>query len=246
MVEFTQIILPVCLFFAAFLFSSVGNAGATGYLSAMAIVGIAPNEMRPAALILNILVASIASYKYLRARCFSLNVFLPFAIASIPLSFIGGAVHLPSKGMKIAIGIVLILSAFLMLLRVRFRSEYELKKLPFPVGLFSGSIIGFLSGLTAIGGGIFLSPLLVFFKWSTIRNASGIAALFILVNSISGLLGQISKGIHVNSNIWLWSISVIIGGYIGSELGSKKLKKEAIIYFLFCVLIVAAIKMFIT
>jgi uncharacterized membrane protein YfcA len=122
--------LPFCLFLAAFLFSSVGQAGASGYLAAMAIAGLAPEEMCPAALILNILVASIASYKYLKAKCFTLNVFLPFAIASIPFSFLGGTIQLPSKELKIALGIILIVSAFLMIFRALYRSDNYILKYP--------------------------------------------------------------------------------------------------------------------
>jgi uncharacterized membrane protein YfcA len=243
---YLELILPILFFIIAFLYSAVGHAGATGYIAVMTLAGIMPDEIRPAALVLNILVASIASYKYLKARCFSLRVFLLFAIASIPFSFLGGTIQLPLKEMKLVLGLVLGLSALLMVLRVYLKPDYEVKQLPIPMGISIGSIIGFLSGLTSIGGGVFLSPMLVFFRWSSIKNASGIAALFILVNSIAGLTGQLTKGIQVSHSIWFWAIAVILGGYIGAELGSKKFNNKIILGFLFCVLIIAALKMFVS
>jgi uncharacterized membrane protein YfcA len=245
-VDFTILWLALLFLIVAFLFSSVGQGGASGYLAVMALFNVPVIEMRPIALVLNIIVAGIATYKYVKAKRFSLRTFIIFVLLSIPFSFVGGAIQLPSKQIKLVIGIILILSSFVMLLRVYIRSEYEVKKVPVPVGFIGGSIIGFFSGLTSVGGGIFLTPLLVFFKWSSVWNASGIAAAFILVNSISGLLGQVSQGVQLNMSIWPFAAAVLIGGYVGSEIGSRKLNNRAIILLLFVVLIVAAIKIIIT
>ncbi|MBE7412882.1 MAG: sulfite exporter TauE/SafE family protein [Leptospiraceae bacterium] len=243
--EFSSIILPILFFVIALLYSSVGHAGASGYLAIMAIAEISPPEMRSSALIMNILVASISSVQYIYNKRFSLSVFLTFAIFSVPFSFLGGRVILPNKEMKIFLGAVLLLSAFVMVIRGFLKSDYTLRKLPIPVGVVSGSTIGFLSGLTSVGGGIFLTPLLIFFRWATIKNTSGISALFILVNSISGLVGQFSKSIQINESVWIWSLSVILGGLAGSTLGAKKMENKVILGALFCVLIIASIKMFI-
>lgn len=244
--DLVDIVLTLAFCIIAFLYSSVGHAGASGYLAVMALAGIVPGEMRSSALIMNILVAALASYKYIRAKRFSLPVFLSFAATSIPFSFLGGAVQLPNEEMKIFLGIILLLAAFLMLLRAFFKTEYEVKKLPVSIGVGAGSVIGFLSGLTSVGGGIFLTPLLIFFRWATIKNASGIAALFIFVNSVAGLAGQFSKNVQINHSVWIWSVSVVFGGFIGSTMGSKKFENKVILGFIFCVLIIAAIKMFIT
>lgn len=244
--DVTILWLTLLFLVIAFLFSSVGQGGASGYLAVMALFSVPVVEMRPIALVLNIIVASIATYKYVKAKRFSLRTFLIFVLLSIPFSFVGGAIRLPGKQIKLVIGIILILSSIVMLLRVYLRSEYEVKRVPVPVGFICGSIIGFLSGLTSIGGGIFLSPLLVFFKWSSVWNASGIAAAFILVNSISGLLGQFSQGVIVNARIWPFAAAVVVGGYLGSDIGSRKLNNRAIILILFVVLIIAAIKIIIT
>jgi uncharacterized protein len=242
-VDASTLILAFLLLLIALLYSSVGHGGASGYLAIMALFGVSTAVMRPTALILNIVVAAIAAFKYLKAKRFSLRTFIIFGILSVPCSFIGGAVQLPSHQMKIVIGIVLIISSFAMIFRTYLRNGYMVREVPAPTGLVCGGIIGFLSGLTSIGGGIFLSPILVFFKWSRIRDSSGIAALFILVNSISGLSGQISAGIRVSVNVWPYVAAVTIGGFIGAEVGSRKLNSNAIMLLLFAVLIVAAIKM---
>ncbi|HMD69390.1 MAG TPA: sulfite exporter TauE/SafE family protein [Chitinivibrionales bacterium] len=244
--DITILWLTLLFLIVAFLFSSVGQGGASGYLAVMALFSVPVVEMRPIALVLNIIVASIATYKYVKAKRFSLRTFIIFVLLSIPFSFVGGAIQLPGRQIKIVIGIILILSSFVMLLRVYLRSEYEVKKVPVPLGFICGSIIGFFSGLTSVGGGIFLSPLLVFFKWSSVWNTSGIAAAFILVNSISGLLGQLSQGVTVNARIWPFAAAVVVGGYLGSDIGSRKLNNRAIILILFVVLIIAAIKIIIT
>jgi uncharacterized membrane protein YfcA len=245
-VDVTILWLTLLFFVIAFLFSSVGQGGASGYLAVMALFSVPVIEMRPIALVLNIIVAAIATYKYVKAKRFSLRTFLIFVSLSIPFSFVGGAIRLPGKQIKLVIGIVLILSSIVMLLRVYLRSEYEVKKVPVPLGFIGGSIIGFFSGLTAVGGGIFLSPLLVFFKWSSVWSASGIAAAFILANSISGLLGQLSQGVILNMRIWPFAAAVVAGGYLGSDIGSKRLNNRAILLLLFVVLIIAAIKIIIT
>jgi len=238
--------LTLLFFLVAFLFSSVGQAGASGFIAVMALFSVPVAEIRPIALVLNIIVAAIGTYKYVRAKRFSLRTFIIFVLLSIPFSFVGGAIQLPGKQIKLVIGIVLILSSLCMLLRVYLRREYEVKKVPVPAGFICGSIIGFFSGLTSIGGGIFLSPLLVFFKWSSVWSTSGITSAFILVNSISGLMGQLSQGVIINWRIWPFVAAVVAGGYAGSDVGSRIKNNRAIIMLLIVVLIISAIKIIIT
>lgn len=241
--ETQSILLPILFFAIAFLYSSVGHAGASGYLAVMALASVAPESIRPTALLLNILVASVASFQYLRAGCFDGRVFLPFAILSIPFAVLGGRVSLPSHGMKVAFGIVLLAAAGLMIMRVFLRPRDQARPPPLAIGLASGAIIGFVSGLTAVGGGIFLSPLLLFFGWAQAREVSGISALFILVNSAAGLLGQARHGIPLDPLLPISGLAVLTGGFLGSRLGSSRFNRTAILVVLFCVLVIAGVKM---
>jgi uncharacterized membrane protein YfcA len=210
----------------------------------MALFGVPIAVMRPTALILNSIVAAIAVYKYLKAKRCSLRTFVVFSLPSVPCSFLGGAFQLPGRPMKIIVAAILLLSSLAMIVRTYLRNGFDVRKVPVPTGAVCGGVIGFLSGLTSIGGGIFLSPLLIFFKWSSVRNASGIAALFVFVNSLAGLLGQMSKGVRVTADIWIFIAAVVVGGYGGAEFGSKKLNGRAIMLLLFVVLVVAAVRMF--
>jgi uncharacterized membrane protein YfcA len=184
-----ELILTALIFIAATLYSSVGHAGASGYLAAMALFGLAPETMRPTALALNVLVASLATYRYTRAGQNDLKLLIPFVVASIPAAFVGGMIHIPPAFYKPLIGIILLLSAF-QLLRTAKTSKQKDRKVqrpPLAASLATGAGLGLLAGLSGTGGGIFLSPLLLFMGWAPTRNVSGVAASFILVNSISGL-----------------------------------------------------------
>jgi uncharacterized protein len=159
--------LIVCIFAAAFLYSAVGHAGASGYLAAMAFFGVASEDMRPAALILNILVASFGAVQFYRAGCFSWSIFWPFALASVPLALVGGYLHLPGNVFKPLVGCVLLIAAYRL---IRTPVTDSAKHIPFWVALVCGAGIGLLSGLTGTGGGIFLSPLLLFMGWAETKQ----------------------------------------------------------------------------
>ena len=164
----------------AFLYSSVGHAGASGYIAVMSLCGFAANFIRPTALVLNILVATIAAFQFWRAGYFSWALFWPFALLSVPAAYLGGYLSLPSATLKLLIGAVLLFSAARLFFRERDPAETTAPRQPIAVGVGAG--IGFLSGLTGTGGGIFLTPLLLFCRWTTMKRASAISALFILVN----------------------------------------------------------------
>ncbi|MEW6157448.1 MAG: sulfite exporter TauE/SafE family protein [Verrucomicrobiota bacterium] len=234
--------LALMIFSAALLYSSVGHAGASGYLAAMALFGLAPNVMKPTALTLNILVAAIASVKFVRAGCFSWNLFWPFAVTSIPFAFFGGWLALPAKTYKVIVGLVLLYAA-VQLFRKTHRPSGALKPLPIPIALLAGSGIGFLSGLTGVGGGIFLSPLLLLMGWAETRQTSGVAVVFILMNSIAGQLGHLSSVAHLPFEIGFWGIAAVAGGWIGAELGSRRLEIPRIRQLLSVVLVIAGVKM---
>lgn len=240
------LILALLIFAAAVLYSSVGHAGASGYLAAMALFGMAPVEMKPAALTLNILVASIAVTQYLRAGRFNWQVFWPFAITSMPFAFLGGLIQIADIYYKPVIGMVLLYATWHFLLHSQ-QEEYAVKKVKLPLVILSGASLGFLSGLVGVGGGIFLSPLLIMLRWETVKNISGIAAAFILVNSIAGLLGFINAhNTQLPDGLAYFAIAAIAGGLIGSTYGSTRLATPTIKRLLALVLTIAALKMFLT
>jgi uncharacterized membrane protein YfcA len=231
---------------AAILYSSVGHAGASGYLAAMALFGLASEVMKPTALSLNILVAAIATAQFYRAGHFSWSLFFPFTFGSIPLAFIGGAIQVPEAVYKPAVGLVLLFAAGRLFLAARspaapLAEGISMPPLAVAVGL--GGVIGFLSGLIGVGGGIFLSPLLLLMKWADIRHTAAVSAAFILVNSIAGLAGNLTSVRFLPESIPIWAVAAAVGGVIGSELGSRRFPSPALRSLLAVVLVIAAVKL---
>jgi uncharacterized protein len=238
------ILLFLAIGVIAFLYSSVGHAGASGYIAVMALWGLAPTVIRPTALVLNILVASIGAFQFWKAGHFSWKLFWPFALLSIPAAYLGGYLQLPASILKIVIGLVLLFSAVRLIFR---RADPpEINPPAPPVALAVGGTIGFLSGLTGTGGGIFLTPTLLFFHWAKIRQAAAVSALFILVNSISGLVGYFSAKHEIPSLGFVLAPAVIVCGALGSYLGSRRFPVRAISLLLATVLIIAGMKLIFT
>jgi uncharacterized membrane protein YfcA len=238
--------LAVLIFAAAVLYASVGHAGASGYLAAMALVGVAPAMMKPTALVLNILVATVGTYKYSRAGCFDWRLFWPLAVASVPLAFVGGWIQLPGIYYRPIVGAVLLFAA----VRLAFASTQKsgeptpTNPPPLPVAMLIGGAIGLLSGLTGVGGGIFLSPVILFAGWAGPRVTSGVSVTFILVNSIAGLLGQqLANVAKIESNVVYLGIAALAGGWIGAELGSRRLNTTWFRRLLSIVLVIAGFKL---
>ena len=242
MIDNVLLIMPL-IFLAALLFSSVGHGGASAYLATFALVGMAPESMRPAALCLNVLVASIALYKFYKAGAFDWQLFWPIAIASIPAAFLGGQISLPSNTYKMVVGLCLLYAAWTIYIGANKSDEVKLNTVKKPVLIILGAALGFLSGLTGVGGGIFLSPILLYFGWAKTKVVSGVSAAFILVNSISGLLGMLSKSLTLPAGLAYWAIAAVIGGLIGAEYGSRKLTNPTIRKLLALVLVLAGSKM---
>lgn len=238
--------LVVLIFTAALLYSSVGHGGASGYLAAMAFVGLAPGLMKPAALALNVLVALIAVVRFYRAKCFSWPVFLPFAAASIPFAFLGGTLSLPGELYRPVIGLVLLFAAFQLFLYTNRTAHIDIRTVPIPAAVCWGGGIGLLSGLTGVGGGIFLSPLLLFMGWAGPREAAGVSAAFILVNSVAGILGYYSKMHLLPHTIIIWAVAAVAGGIIGSGLGSRHFSNMTLRRLLASVVAVAGLKFIFT
>lgn len=241
-----DILLTALIFGAALLYASVGHAGASGYLAAMALMGIAPAVMKPTALSLNVLVAVVATYRFYRVGAFSHRLFWPLAFASIPLAFIGGTLSLPSHYYKPLVGALLIYAAWRSFKTASTSAHVIIQPVGIPTLLAIGASLGLLSGLTGVGGGIFLSPILIFFKWADTKVVSGIAAAFIFVNSVAGLLGVMTHTQTLPASLPYWAIAAVIGGFVGAGLGSRKLGNPTIQRLLALVLLVAGLKMMLT
>ncbi len=241
-------LLALLFFFCIALFySSVGHAGASGYLAVMALLSFAPDTIKPTSLVLNVAVAGIASWRYLRAGCFSWKVFWPVAVVALPLAFLGGRLQLPPRVFAIVAGVFLLASALLMAWRaVTKPQDHVPRSMPLTASLGIGAPIGFLSGIIGVGGGIFLSPILIAGRWAALRHVSGIAALFILINSISGLVGRMSMGLEFDPFFPWWIAAVVTGGLIGSYLGVSRFGTRAILVVLSLVLISAGVKLLVT
>lgn len=235
----------VILFFVAFLYASVGHGGASGYLALMALYGIAPQEMKPTALVLNLFVSMTSFIQYYRGHFFKRNIFLTVALASIPLAFVGGMITLDDSLYKRVLGVLLL---FPVIRFFFFRSPGEDELKPYNVfgAVAIGAVVGLLSGMIGIGGGIILSPLLILLKWTDQKQTAAISAAFIFVNSLSGLGGMLTQGITFNADMWLYIAVAFGGGLLGAYLGSKKLNQDALKYVLATVLVVAAYKLLFT
>jgi uncharacterized membrane protein YfcA len=238
-------ILAALFLVAAALYASVGHAGASAYLAAMALLGVAPEVARPTALALNICVASFVTLRFWRAGLVQPRALLPFVIASIPLAFVGGAIHIPASLYKPLLGAVLLVAAagFVRTARRAADDDAPPPRIPVVPAVVVGGAIGLLSGLTGTGGGIFLSPLLIVAGWTTTRQASGMASGFILVNSIAGLTGNISAVGSVPADLPLWIGAVLVGAVIGAEIGSRRASPPQLRLALGVVLALAGLKL---
>ncbi|MEW5967778.1 MAG: sulfite exporter TauE/SafE family protein [Pseudomonadota bacterium] len=232
------------LFAGALLYATVGHGGASAYLAIMALAGMAPAEMKPIALMLNIVVAGIGTYKYVRAGCFDARLLGWFALFSLPLAYLGGGLVLPDAWFKPVVGVVLLFAAWRMLSPAMVVADSQVTRAPLAGIAVAGAGMGFLSGLTGVGGGIFLSPLVLLLGWASTRATSGVAAAFILLNSIAGLAGFLTHGALPQASVlpW-WALAVAAGGWLGAEFGSRRLAPPWIRKLLALVLVIAGSKL---
>ncbi len=238
--------LALFIFAAAVLYSSVGHAGASGYIAVMALLNVAPESMKPTALVLNVLVATIGTVQFVRAGHFSWSFFWPFALGSVPFAFLGGWMKIDGDIYKQIVGVILILSALRMFFTPRAQSANEVRPVDATVRTASGAVIGFLAGLTGTGGGIFLSPLVLLAKWADAKRTAATSVVFILVNSIAGLAGNVTQVKSLPENLPYLLVAAGLGGLVGSELGSKRLDNTTIKRVLAVVLLVAGVKLILT
>ncbi|MBA4113654.1 MAG: hypothetical protein C0492_09955 [Verminephrobacter sp.] len=237
-------LLSAGIFVVAVLYSSVGHAGASGYIAVMSLLAIAPAVIKPTALSLNILVALIATWHFFRAGHLSWSLFWPFGVLAVPCAFLGGYLQLPSDIFKVIVGLVLLYSAARFFMAPA--TEGPVTRPPLLPALASGAVIGLLSGLTGTGGGIFLTPLLLFMGWASAKPAAGVSALFILLNSVAGLLGAFSSTKNLPDFILPLLLAAALGGVIGSYFGSRRFAPVAIKRLLAAVLLIAGAKLILT
>ncbi len=242
----SEILFGILLFTAAFLYSSVGHGGASGYLAIMALYNFAPDQMKPIALCMNLFVSLIAFIQFYRAGYFVWKLFWPLAIISIPMAFIGGSIHIQEHVYKTILGAVLLLIVIRFIFLKPPPASTDIKQISQPLLILLGGTIGFLSGMLGIGGGVLLSPVIIMLHWAGQKQAAAVSALFIFVNSFAGLSGQLVKQ-HGNfafgTNMYWYILIGIVGSVTGSYLGAKKLNITALKYLLSAVLLIAAVKL---
>jgi uncharacterized membrane protein YfcA len=242
----TELLVAAMFFVVAALYSTVGHAGASGYLAVMGLAGLAPEVMRPTALLLNIAVAAFTTWRFREARFFDPRALAPFVAGSLPCAFIGGTIRLPSTLYQGIVGLLLLGSAALLVWRAyspRFQVGERAVRVPLVPALAIGAVIGLLSGLTGTGGGIFLSPLVLLLAWAGPKATAGIAAPFIMVNSLAGLAGSSFAAHDLPEAMFAFAACALAGAFVGTWLGTRKLQSRALIVTLAVVMSIAGAKL---
>lgn len=239
-------LLAALCFVVATMYSSVGHAGASGYIAAMSLVGMAVPEIRPTALALNLVVGAIGLVRFARDGHVAWRAVWPLVLASAPMAWIGARLLLPTGIHQLALAGVLLLSAFGLLRSAPGAEQADkglVSNVPWSYGLLTGGSIGLVSGITGTGGAIFLTPLLLFLRWAPTRDASGVSVAFVWINSLLGLAGLLSVGAAIPPAFPIWGLAVAGGALLGTQLGLKVLPVPALRRVLAVVLLVAAAKL---
>lgn len=230
------------LLLVAFFYASVGHGGASGYLAVMALFGLAPDVMRPSALVLNVIVSFLAFYQYSSRGYFRMSLFLPFALGSIPASFLGGTIVVDPGIYKQVLGVFLVVAVLRMLWEIR-QKQTPFRNVQWFWAILIGAGIGLFSGMIGIGGGIILSPVILLLHWANMKETAAVSALFILVNSLAGLAGLMTTDMYLDTHLVWMILAAFGGGLAGSYLGARRLGSTWLRYVLAAVLFVAAIKL---
>ncbi|MCX6185522.1 MAG: sulfite exporter TauE/SafE family protein [Bacteroidetes bacterium] len=239
-----EILFLIIITIVAFLYASVGHGGASGYLALMVIFGTSPLIMKPSALLLNIFVSAISFYMFYKRGHFKYKLLIPFIISSIPLSFLGSKIHIDGHVYKVILAICLFIAIIRLVGFTGKKNNSETKSINVMAAVLIGGMIGFISGMIGIGGGILLSPVLLLLNWAKMKETAAISAAFIFLNSIAGLFGAFSSSIqNINSQIYIWAIAGMLGGTLGAYYGSKYFNNTVLKYVLSIVLIFACIKL---
>ncbi len=241
MFEVQTLLIAACLLLGAILYTSVGHAGASAYIAVMTLFDLPPVVIKPTALTLNIFVSSYTSLRYIKSNFFNKSLFIFLSLGSIPAAFIGGRINLPSHVYKPIIGVLLLLSGVRFLIQAM-QSDKAHQELNKPLAVFIGACVGLLSGITGTGGGIFLSPLIIWLGWVSVKQASGTVAAFIFVNSIAGLLGNFQSTSSLPTELPLFLIAVLLGAFIGTRFGISRFSSVGIKRALGFVLLIAGAK----
>ncbi len=245
MEAFDVILIGAVLGLAAILYSSVGHGGASGYIAIMALFSLPPDVIRPIALSLNVVVAGFATWRFSRAGYVDWRSAIPVILASMPLAFIGGSIELPGSIYRPLLGTLLVLSAVYMVWSVtrspRFYDDAK-RRLPLLGSVSAGGTIGLFSGLSGIGGGVLLSPLFVISGWAGARQTAGIAAVFILSNSLAGLAGNLTTVSSIPTQLLPWALLVFIGSIVGTGLGVRSLPVKPLVFILAAAVLISGLK----
>jgi len=240
----TLLVISALVFIVASLYSSVGHGGASGYLSVLSFFAVAPAAMSSTALVLNVLVAGVAMFSYHRAGHLSWNLSLPFITLSIPMAFVGGFLRVSDRTYFLILAVVLVIAAFRLAISVtRGDPDAAQRKVNWPVSLSVGAGIGLLSGVVGVGGGIFLSPVMLLMRWADAKKTSAASAFFIVVNSLAGIGGRMAKGGLEFVDTLPLVVAAFLGGLAGSHFGANKFSGILLRRLLAVVLVVASIKL---
>lgn len=239
----TIIWIALLMSVAAALYSSVGHGGASAYLAIMALFSVAPESMRPTALALNIVVASLAALRFGRQGQINWRLLAAFAVTAVPAAFVGGSIPISPQIYRPLVGLVLLVAAVRLLWEPERLAGQAVRSPSLAVSLPAGAGLGLLAGLTGTGGGIFLSPLIILFGWEDARKTAGVAAAFIVLNSAAGLLGNLSSVAEVPAELPILAAAVFAGGLAGSALGASRLPRYRLLQALAVVLVIAGAKL---
>jgi uncharacterized membrane protein YfcA len=238
------VIISVLVFIVAALYSSVGHGGASGYLAVLSLFSVSPATMGSTALTLNVLVAGVALFSYMRAGHLSWRLAWPFILFSIPAAFVGGLIRVSEKTYFVLLALALVFAACRLAMSAAGSAEgTEYRRVKLSASLPAGGAIGLLSGLVGVGGGIFLSPVMLLFRWSDAKKTSAVAALFIVVNSLAGLAGRLAKGQLAIDGFGPLIVVAFLGGLLGSHYGANRFSGVVLRRLLAVVLVIAALKM---